>query len=70
MAPLFRFSLFHDYAILRAMINEIMPLDQVLRKRADMSPRATFVKFEGKKFSYKEMDRLATVFATELTGAA
>lgn len=48
------------------MIKEIMPLDQVLHTRASMSPRATFVKFEGKKFSYKEMDRLATVFASEL----
>jgi len=48
------------------IIKEIMPLDQALRKRAAMSPRATFVKFEGKKFSYREMDRLATVFAAEL----
>jgi long-chain acyl-CoA synthetase len=48
------------------MIQEIVPLDQVLRKRASMTPRATFVKFEGNKFSYKEMDRLATVFASEL----
>jgi long-chain acyl-CoA synthetase len=48
------------------MIREIMPLDQVLRKRAVMTPRATFVKFEGKKFSNREMDRLATVFASEL----
>jgi len=43
-----------------------MPLDQVLSKRATMTPRTTFVKFEGKKFSYMEMDRLATVFASEL----
>ncbi len=48
------------------MIQSIMPLDQVLYKRASMTPRATFVKFEGKKFSYREMDRLATVFALEL----
>ncbi len=44
----------------------MMPLDQVLHTRAGMTPRATFVKFEGEKFSYQEMDRLATVFASEL----
>jgi long-chain acyl-CoA synthetase len=48
------------------MINDIIPLDQVLHKRATLTPRATFVKFEGAKFSYREMDRLATVFAAEL----
>ncbi|HTG00198.1 MAG TPA: long-chain fatty acid--CoA ligase [Nitrospirota bacterium] len=48
------------------MIKEFIPLDQVLSKRAALSPRATFVKFDGKKFSYREMDRLATVFAAEL----
>jgi long-chain acyl-CoA synthetase len=48
------------------MIKEMIPLDQVLTKRATLTPRATFVKFEGSKFSYKEMDRLATVFAAEL----
>ncbi len=48
------------------MIKEMVPLDQVLQKRAALSSRSTFVKFEGKKFSYKEMDRLATVFASEL----
>ncbi len=48
------------------MISEIMPLDQVLQKRAAISSRAIFVKFEGKKYTYKEMDRLSTVFAAEL----
>jgi long-chain acyl-CoA synthetase len=48
------------------MIKELIPLDQMLVKRATLTPRATFVKFEGKKFSYREMDRLATVFAVEL----
>lgn len=48
------------------MIKEIMPLDLVLHKRAVLTPRKTFVKFEGKKFSYKEMDRLANVFAAFL----
>ncbi|MCK9420797.1 MAG: AMP-binding protein [Nitrospirae bacterium] len=63
---IFLYSLGNDYAILAGMIREIMPLDQVLHTRANMTPRATFVKFEGKKFSFKEMDRLATVFAFEL----
>jgi long-chain acyl-CoA synthetase len=49
------------------MISDIIPLDQVLQKRAARTPRTTFVKFEGVKFSYREMDRLATVFAAELT---
>lgn len=44
-----------------------MPLDQVMHKRALMTPKATFVKFDGKKFSYQEMDRLAGVFAAELS---
>ncbi len=48
------------------MISDIIPLDQVLAKRATLTPRATFVKFEGTKFSYREMDRLASVFAAEL----
>jgi len=48
------------------MLKEMIPLDQVLQKRAGLSSRSTFVKFDGKKFSYKEMDRLATVFALEL----
>ena len=48
------------------MIKELVSLDQALARRAALSPRSTFVKFDGKKFSYKEMDRLATVFAAEL----
>jgi long-chain acyl-CoA synthetase len=48
------------------MIKDILPLDEVLKKRASSAPRSTFVKFEGTKFSYREMDRLATVFAAEL----
>lgn len=48
------------------MISDIIPLDQVLHKRATLTPGAIFVKFEGAKLSYREMDRLATVFAAEL----
>jgi long-chain acyl-CoA synthetase len=48
------------------MIKDILPLDEVLKKRALSAPRSTFVKFEGTKFTYREIDRLATVFAAEL----
>ncbi len=48
------------------MIKEVIPLDQVLQRRANKSPHATFVKFDGIKFSYQEINRLATVFAVEL----
>ena len=48
------------------MIKDIAPLDQVLHQRAAKTPGATFVKYEGKKFSFREMDRLATVFAAGL----
>ncbi|HEX9020164.1 MAG TPA: long-chain fatty acid--CoA ligase [Nitrospirota bacterium] len=46
---------------------DIVPLDSVLERRAGMSPRAPFVKFEGTKLTYAEMNRLATLFAAELT---
>lgn len=45
------------------MINEAIPLDQVLKKRAALTPRITFVKFNGKKYSYREMNRLADLYA-------
>ena len=48
------------------MIKEIIPLDQVLRSWAACAPRKTFIKFEGRKFSYQDVDRLATVFASFL----
>jgi long-chain acyl-CoA synthetase len=48
------------------MIKDILPLDQMLAEQARQIPRKTFVKFEGKKYSYREMDRLATVFAAFL----
>jgi long-chain acyl-CoA synthetase len=46
--------------------DEIRPLDQMLAEQARRIPRKTFVKFEGKKYSYREMDRLASVFAAFL----
>jgi long-chain acyl-CoA synthetase len=50
------------------MIKEMLPLDQILKKRAAHTPRKTFVKFEGEKYSFQEMDRLADVFASFLLG--
>jgi long-chain acyl-CoA synthetase len=48
------------------MIKETMPLDQMLQNRASVTPRAPFVKFEGKQYTFRDMDRLATVYASFL----
>jgi long-chain acyl-CoA synthetase len=48
------------------MIKETLPLDQLLQKRAALTPCKTFVKFSGKKFTFREMDRLVDVFASFL----
>jgi long-chain acyl-CoA synthetase len=48
------------------MIKEILPLDHVLRKRAALTPNKTFIKFDGKKFSCQDMDRMTTLFAAFL----
>jgi long-chain acyl-CoA synthetase len=48
------------------MIKEILPLDQLLRKRATLNPRKTFVKFEGDKYSFRDIDRLADLFSSFL----
>jgi long-chain acyl-CoA synthetase len=48
------------------MINEIMPLDEALRRRAGKTPRKTFIKFQGKKFSFRDIDRLADAYASFL----
>ena len=48
------------------MIREILPLDHLIQKRASLSPRKTFIKFGGNKFSFQEVDKLASVFASEL----
>ena len=63
---LFCFDGFFDYGILSGMIREMLPLDHVLQKRAELNPRKTFIKFGGTKYSYQEIDRLASVFASEL----
>ncbi|MHB8845112.1 MAG: long-chain-fatty-acid--CoA ligase [Nitrospirota bacterium] len=48
------------------MKNDTRPLDQMLAEQARQIPRKTFVKFEGKKYSYRDMDRAASVFAAFL----
>jgi long-chain acyl-CoA synthetase len=48
------------------MRRDILPLDHVLHNRATQAPHKTFIKFEGKKFSYQEVDRLADIFAAYL----
>ena len=48
------------------MIKEILPLTEVLRRRAAQSSGKTFIKFEGRKFSFREIDRLADIYATFL----
>jgi long-chain acyl-CoA synthetase len=45
---------------------DILPLDQLLTRQAERMPRKTFVKYEGRKYSYRDMDRLATLFASHL----
>jgi long-chain acyl-CoA synthetase len=50
------------------MIKDILPLDKILRKRAARTPRKTFIKFEGKKFTFADIDRFADVFASFLRG--
>jgi acyl-CoA synthetase (AMP-forming)/AMP-acid ligase II len=50
------------------MIKDMLPLDQILRKRAARTPRKTFIKFDGKKFTFNEIDRLADAYAAFLPG--
>jgi len=66
MPDFFCFYPLYRYGILPHMIRDISPIDHILRKRAALTPRATFIKFEGTKFSYSDMDRMATVFAAQL----
>ena len=48
------------------MTPQITTLDRLLAERARTRSRKTFVKFEGKKYSFGEMDRLASAFAVFL----
>jgi long-chain acyl-CoA synthetase len=43
-------------------------LDQTLALQAERHPRKTFVKFNGRKYSFRDMDRLASVYASFLAG--
>lgn len=45
------------------MITETLPLDHALRKRALLAPRKTFVKFEGQKHSFRDIDQKADAVA-------
>jgi len=45
------------------MIRETMPIDKVLREHAARMPSSAFVKFNGKKFTFRDMDVLADRFA-------
>ncbi len=50
------------------MIKDSLPLDQILRKRAARTPRKTFIKSGGKKLVFRDMDRLADIYASFLQG--
>lgn len=50
------------------MTSAIMPLDRFLALQAERMPHRTFVKFEGRKYSFRDMDRLASSFASFLLG--
>ena len=45
-----------------------LPLDQLLASQAEHMPRRTFVKFEGRKYTFRDMDGFATVFGSYLAG--
>ncbi len=48
------------------MIKDNLPLDQILRERTARTPRKTFIKFDGKKLSFRDIDLLADVYASFL----
>jgi long-chain acyl-CoA synthetase len=48
------------------MAQPLLPLDKLLALQAERLPRSTFVKFEGKKYTFRDMDRRATLFASFL----
>jgi len=64
---LFCFYCLIRHGILHRMIKDMIPLDKILKERAALNPRRTFVKFKGGKYSFREMDRLADVFSSFLT---
>lgn len=48
------------------MHRDMKPLDEVLRDQAARAPRSTFIKFEGRKYSFRDMDAMAGRFAAFL----
>ncbi|HAS54102.1 MAG TPA: long-chain fatty acid--CoA ligase [Nitrospiraceae bacterium] len=50
----------------RPMIDDIIPLDRTIQLRAERMPCKTFIKFEGKKFTFRDIDRMADIFASFL----
>lgn len=50
------------------MISEVITLDTALRLQAERFPRRTFIKFEGKRFSFSDIDRMADSYAALLLG--
>jgi len=67
-AASFGFFLSGPHGILPGMEQDVLPLDQLLARQAERIPRKTFVKFEGRKYSFRDMDRLASLFASHLLG--
>jgi long-chain acyl-CoA synthetase len=63
MLHFFAFPATGHCGILLAMIRETMPLDRLLHEQADRTPSTAFVKFDGKKFTFRDMDSLADRFA-------
>ena len=45
----------------------VVPLDRLLTRQAERAPRRTFVKFEGKRYTFRDIDVLATLFASFLS---
>jgi len=54
--------------MLPRMEPEVLPLDQLLARQAERIPRKTFVKFGKRRYSFRDMDRLAALFASHLLG--
>ena len=48
------------------MITDTLPLDHALCKRAELTPHKTFVKFQGKKHSFQDIDRRSDAVAAFL----
>lgn len=48
------------------MISDVITLDSALRRQAERYPKKTFIKFEGKKFSFSDIDRMADSYAALL----